>query len=128
MPILPWNNKYLGSTQYIDRVTKKDLDSSAMIGQDCYRRAYIIFRFKYEKKKYVGVFFQRYTLEKNTWASAINTYYITGESGHFMSGGKLKHKLIKKNMQNLVNNKRYIIKYKECFSDELIEKHNVYLE
>lgn len=126
MPILPWNNKFVGCTDYIDRITRRDLDTSAMIGQDCYKRAFIALRVKYETKKKIIVLFQRYTSENNTWASASDNSIII-ESGHFMCGGRITHKLLKNNIQNLINNKNFITVYKEYFSDELTEKKDVYL-
>ena len=126
MPILPWNNRFVGGTDYIDCISKRDLDTCAMIGQDCYKRAYIVFRVKYDTKKKIIVLFQRYTSEDNTWASA-SDHSIIIESGHFMCGGRITHKLLKNNIQNLVNNKNFITVYKEYFSDELTEKRDVYL-
>ena len=126
MPILPWNNRFIGGTYYIDRISRRDLDFSTMIGQDCYNRSYIVFRFMYNTKKKIIVLFQRYKNEKNTWTSAGSEQYIICEPGHFMSCGRLNHKLLKNNIQNLLNNKNVISKYK-WMSDDLEYETNLYL-
>ena len=60
-PILKWEDKYLGSTDYIDCIFKNDTNNSIMIGIDKYRRPFITIKITDGKKISVNTLFQRYS-------------------------------------------------------------------
>ena len=67
IPILEWDHKFVGGTDYIDSIREDDMSNSIMCGIDCYRRFFISFRIETtfldtkQKKKTVQTIFQRYT-------------------------------------------------------------------
>ena len=67
IPILEWDHKFLGGTDYIDRIRTNDMSNSIMCGIDCYRRFFISFRIETtyldtkQKENTVQTIFQRYT-------------------------------------------------------------------
>lgn len=67
LPILEWNDKYLGTTDYIDRITTDDVNYSIMRGIDRFNRTFFTFRFKIDGKLCVYTLFQRYTDDHNLW-------------------------------------------------------------
>lgn len=52
-----WDDKWMGNTQYIDRVRAKDLTHNVCYGIDCYERPFIF----YKIDNYVFVIFKRYS-------------------------------------------------------------------
>ena len=115
IPILKWNDKFIGSTDYIDKIKPENMHSKIMIGIDCYKRPFICFRTKRYHKKFGEIFtvdtlFQRYTAEKKTWTNGTcGPDRIITESGYFYSGGKFRHEHVKQNIKNLLENKGYIL-------------------
>lgn len=73
LPILEFKDKFIGSTDYIDRVRISDLSAPVMVGIDRYRRAYIVLRMNFKSKTHnrvetvVHTFFERYTNERQVW-------------------------------------------------------------
>tara|TARA_Y100000991_G_C21934568_1_gene332370 strand:+ start:149 stop:727 length:579 start_codon:yes stop_codon:yes gene_type:complete len=126
-PILKWNDKFIGSTDYIDNIMPQDLSSKIMIGIDNYNRAFISLRTNKNGKRNVDTLFQRYTNEKNTWTNGTNgrSQLIT-EGGHFYIRGKIKHKHIEQNIENLLESKGYI--FLPSFLSGDIQKRNLLLE
>ena len=49
-PVLPFDEVYLGSTDYIDRIDPKSLNKPIMVGIDHWRRPFISIRYKYQYK------------------------------------------------------------------------------
>ena len=112
-PILKWKEEFLGGTGYIDNIYPYDLNSSIMIGIDCYTRPYIAIRTKTKNSniKSVIVLFQRYSDDTKTWThSNINYANWICEGGYFLSKNKIQHKLLRNNINNLLNNKKINIK------------------
>jgi len=85
-PVIKFNNKFLGSTGYIDNIYNKDLDYPIMRGIDSYQRHFIVIRYKllnniansetgYHKinfrknEVYTLTIFQRYS-DKIVWCKA----------------------------------------------------------
>ena len=67
IPILEWDHKFVGGTDYIDSIREDDMSNTIMCGIDCYKRFFISFRIETtfldtkQKKKTVQTIFQRYT-------------------------------------------------------------------
>ena len=78
IPILEWDLKFIGGTDYIDRICGINMSNSIMCGIDCYRRFFISFRIETtfldtnEKENTVQTIFQRYTDQRNTVMVASN--------------------------------------------------------
>ena len=111
-PILNWKKEFLGGTGYIDNIYPYDLSSSIMIGIDCYTRPFVTVRTKKSNNtRSVVVLFQRYSDDTKTWThSNINYANWICEGGYFLSKNKIQHKLLKNNINNLLNNKKINIK------------------
>jgi hypothetical protein len=107
-PILKWKEQFLGGTGYIDNIYPYDLNSSIMIGIDCYTRPFVTVRTKRNNNiESVIVLFQRYSDDTKTWThSNINYANWICEGGYFLSKNKIQHKLLKDNINNLLNNKK----------------------
>ena len=115
-PIKKWDSKFLGSTGYIDGITLEDIHYPITIGIDNDRRPFIVLRHidpeykSYPSKYCLDILFQRYSDCKNTWSNAVVGYRsFICEGGHFMTNGNINHEYFKKNINNLINNKEYII-------------------
>ena len=124
-PILPYRRIFMGSTDYLDNISPDYLDNKIMIGIDQYKRSYIIFKIFYNNYCSTSVLFQRYTNITNTWthASYNSCEVITWASGYFYNKGSCICDIVKKNINNLLNDKGYII------NKNLFEKRidNIYL-
>ena len=133
IPILEWEDKFLGGTDYIDRIEPENLKHKVMIGIDRYERPFICFRIKTYSKYYEEIFnvdtlFQRYTGEKNTWTNGTcGSIKINPESGYFYSRGVFRNEYVKQNIKNLLENKGFILKTPLLYSDNNIKKINVEL-
>lgn len=57
-PMLTWDDKFMGGTDYIDRLGPGDI---CMMGIDCGNRPFIALRTLYKERWAVDVFFQRYS-------------------------------------------------------------------
>lgn len=126
-PILRWNEKFMGGTDYIDNITEEDLNSKIMIGIDNYKRPFITIRTKNNNKITVDTLFQRYSDEKNTWTNGCsNSSSLFKEGGYFYSKGKIMHKHITININNLLQNKGYI--FQQSFLSGNIKKINLIIE
>ena len=126
-PILEWDDKFMGSTDYIDNIIPQDLSSKIMMGIDNYNRPFISLRTNKNGNKNVDTLFQRYTNEKNTWTYGTNGYsQLIIEGGYFYVRGEIKHKYIKQNIENLLKSKGYI--YQSSISSAGIKKINLLLE
>ena len=126
-PILRWNEKFMGGTDYIDNIKEKDLNSKIMIGIDNYKRPFITIRTKNNSKITVDTLFQRYSDEKNTWTNGCSDCSpLFKEGGYFYSKGKIMHKHIRINIKNLLQNKGYI--FQQSFLSGEIKKINLLIE
>ena len=54
LPILPFQRKFVGGTDYIDGIRSTDLTAPIMVGVDCYRRPYIVLAYKCFGEKWVS--------------------------------------------------------------------------
>lgn len=54
LPILPFQRKFVGGTDYIDRIRSTDLTAPIMVGVDCYRRPYIVIAYKCFGEKWIS--------------------------------------------------------------------------
>ena len=95
----------------------------------------LIFFKLFSRKKYnqrygeiysVDTLFQRYTGEKKTWTNGTcNSRGVITESGYFYSGGKFRHKYVKQNIKNLLEDKGYILSPPMLYSEKDIKKINI---
>ena len=130
IPILEWKDNFLGGTDYIDRIKPEDLNHKIMMGIDRYQRPFICFRIKRYNQRYgeiysVDTLFQRYTGEKKTWTNGTCRNSLITESGYFYSGGKFRHKYVKQNIRNLLEDKGYILSPPMLYSEKDIKKINI---
>ena len=71
--VLPWESRFEGATDYIDRIKPKDVSEPVMIGIDDFRRSFVTLRIKLTyltknlTKHIVQTFFQRYTPTQLPW-------------------------------------------------------------
>ena len=71
--VLPWESRFEGATDYIDRIKPEDVSEPVMVGIDNFRRSFVTLRIKltYLKnnltKHIVQTFFQRYTPTQLPW-------------------------------------------------------------
>mgnify|MGYP001313893519 CR=1 FL=1 len=109
-PILKWKEEFLGGRGYIDNIYPNNLSSSIMIGIDCYTRPFVTIRTKKRNNniRSVIVLFQRYSDDTKSWTHS-NINWIC-EGGYFLSKNKIQHKLLKDNINNLLNNKKINVK------------------
>ena len=63
--VLPFNDRYIGSTDYIDGIYPLDMKYRVMIGVDRYKRPFISLKID---EKNVQTFFQRYSDNTNCWS------------------------------------------------------------
>ena len=54
LPILPFQRKFIGGTDYIDGIHSTDLTAPIMVGVDCYRRPYIVIAYKCFGDKWIS--------------------------------------------------------------------------
>lgn len=54
LPILPFQRKFVGGTEYIDGIRSTDLTAPIMVGVDCYRRPYIVIAYKCFGDKWIS--------------------------------------------------------------------------
>ena len=54
LPILPFQRKFIGGTDYIDGIRSTDLTAPIMVGVDCYRRPYIVIAYKCFGEKWIS--------------------------------------------------------------------------
>ena len=91
LPILPFQRKFVGGTDYIDGIRSTDLTAPIMVGVDCYKRPFIVISYKCFGDKWISwdgdvrdfwgaggnkritlIVFNRYTSEKGggQWCKA----------------------------------------------------------
>ena len=124
-PVLPYQKQFNGSTDYLDNISPDYLDNKIMIGIDKFKRSFIVLKLFYNNFCSTSVLFQRYTNITNSWthASYGSNEVITWASGYFYNKGSLINNNIKKNIDNLLKDRGYIIN--NNFYENKIE--NIYL-
>ena len=134
-PILKWDDKFIGCSGYIDKIYPNDMTSPIMIGFDeFYKRPFIAIRIKqnnrniYLKNKVnVTCLFQRYGDSRYSWSEGSVGFSFNREAGYFIDKGKLVHKLLKKNIENLINNKGHLLYYSHYSDKEILKDEESYL-
>jgi len=58
---IEWDEKWMGSTDYIDKIVPKDLKNTFSYGIDSYQRSFIFVRMNSQKGQFVISIFKRYT-------------------------------------------------------------------
>lgn len=114
-PILKYQEKFEGSTGYIDQIKVTDTPYPIMVGVTIQQRPFITFKLTNQKQKFVETLFQRFTNDKFAWT--IGTYYYSALSNFNgyttnMYNNKLQinDHLLKQNIKYLLENKGYIYK------------------
>lgn len=131
-PFIKYNICFCGSTGYLDNIKIDDVHYPIMIGKDHLERSFIVFKLKTGKrvneyKFHINTLFQRYSDCKHKWTCATNSHFLlTNETGLSTSVNKIHHKLLEKNIKNLLNKKNYILKY--TIKNELHKINNIELD
>ena len=114
-PILKYQEKFEGSTGYIDQIKVTDTPYPIMVGVTIQKRPFITFKLTNQKQKFVETLFQRFTNDKFAWT--FGTYYysvLSNFNGYTtnMYNNKLQinDHLLKQNIKYLLENKGYIYK------------------
>ena len=72
LPILKWDKRFMGCTDYIDNIRPCDLTNPMMIGIDHFKRPFLTLAFIYKKRKdSIGgciTYFQRFSDTSRVWA------------------------------------------------------------
>ena len=125
-PVLKWNDDFLGSTGYIDRLQVNNVTNRIMRGIDSWGRPFVTLRLHTDntiskRNVYTCTLFQRYTDINTSWThSTIGGPEILVETGHFMRNGIIQHTHLQNNMNNLLNNKGFI--YRDDWYSDNLEK------
>ena len=106
--ILEWNDRFLGSTSYIDSISRDDVKGDLMIGVDPYDRPFFILR---ENDDKLVTYFKRHT-DKHSfiWASA---------SGYKFGFSKIGFKKSSTYGYTDTKFKKLVYKHAAVFKDEL---------
>ena len=114
-PILKYQEKFEGSTGYIDQIKVTDTPYPIMVGVTAEQRPFITFKLTNQKQKFVETLFQRFTNDKFAWT--FGTYYhsaLSNFNGYTtnMNNNKIQinDHLLKQNIKYLLENKGYIYK------------------
>lgn len=136
-PILPWQQRFQGSTGYIDGIQPNDLFHSIMLGTDCYERAFIVIKTNFENSAgntfiKLDVLFQRFSDNPLSWSMACgdNGGCLQKEGGLCIRNGVLQHTLLEKNISNLLHDKGFLVNFKHqsCYDDTTIQLKRYFLE
>lgn len=86
--VLPWESRFEGNTDYIDRIEPKDVSKTVMVGIDNFKRTFVTFRIKItylennRTQNIVQTFFQRYTPTLLPWmpgcVNGLDAFKING--------------------------------------------------
>ena len=135
IPIIKYKKHFVGPTQYMDRIKKKDLTSPIMIGIDHYRRPFVSIRYSSNIDKLVQyesdynftigskilTLFQRYTDTKKSWCKAGSECCYTPllhQTSTLIKQNEFK--LITRNIIELLNDRE--VTYPQYnYRDELIQ-------
>ena len=104
---LRWKNKYIGCTNYIDRIKSNNVREGVMLGKDNLGRPFVVVKTQElnKKNKNVDVIFQRYTNTKNIWTNGqFECNGFINEGGHLLVNNIINHKFLESNIKSLVNN------------------------
>ena len=125
--VLPWESRFEGATDYIDRIKPEDVSEPVMVGIDNFRRSFVTFRIKltYLKKNLtkhiVQTFFQRYTPTQLPWmpgcCEGLDAFKIHGPviNGSNMWGSQYSVEFYFK-IYNLLSTGKYIDeRHQICF-------------
>ena len=138
-PILKFQERFEGSTGYIDQIKVSDVPYPIMIGVTSCMRPFITFKLQHtvigSTETFVETLFQRYTNHKYAWT--FGTFYYSVLSNYngyttniYENKIRVNDNLLKKNIQLLLKNENYIHKSSLQISDnyaEIIKKRKVRL-
>jgi len=124
-PVLQWKNRFHGSTNYIDGIRSNDMSDSVMRGIDPFGRSYVALRTTNvagveRNLDTVTVLFQRYSYTLKSWAQSTNGYGagFVYEACHFVSDGRLQHRLLRSNLRALLKKEGTVQRYPgRCLDD-----------
>lgn len=120
LPVLRWQPRFMGYTDYLDRFRAEDLTDSVMIGIDNYRRIFVAFKVQYEGKVGVVVLFQRYTDDYVRWSDARRSSIDCFQTnGHWLESPRYNEQVYD-NVQRLLRGEDLLVR--DWNSDELLPK------
>lgn len=127
-PILKWEDRFMGGTDYIDQILIEDITHSIMFGFDCYNRPFITIKY-FDKIPKCVVLFQRFSDCSKIWTYGTRYYDIFTKMPRIYNGICFLDKYIQKNIFNLINYKNFIIKenIRSKNEDDDLIVNNVYL-
>ena len=111
MPILEFQDNFLGQTDYLDSIQIEDLTDPIMIGKDCFHRPFIVIKYYFEDQTHLLTVFQRYTDDKNTWVKSSHLYGPILKMSNTYLNIFYKNQLIKNICQLFNKDSVTIIKY-----------------
>ena len=128
--ILNYQERFEGSTGYIDQITVSDVPYPIMIGVTSCMRPFITFKLQHTVRGFTDTFvetlFQRYTNDKYAWT--FGTFYqsvLSNYNGYttnmYENKIRVNDHLLKNNIQLLLKNENYIHKSSLQISDNYVE-------
>jgi len=114
-PHLNFKSRFIGGTDYIDKITVNDVTDPIMIGKDSFDRCFITLRIIENGVVKLITLFQRFTKNNNFWTSGseYNTKLLNGSPIYSQEFGP-------SNLKSILDGKN-IIKYYRGWSDVIIE-------
>ncbi len=76
LPVLEFEDRYVGGSGYIDSTIHSHLNNPIMIGTDGFSRPFIVIKYQYNNKWYIITVFQRHASCKRKWVK--NNGYTNG--------------------------------------------------
>jgi len=124
LPVLKFKKKFIGGTDYIDRIKHYHLRSPIMVSVDCLKRPFISIRYEYSGTYAVLTVFQRYTDDTNQWNKAGDASGEYPLMGCASTGFSKKDKnIFIKNLCRLLNNQPIIYREYESMWEQ--ENENI---
>lgn len=124
LPIIDFQRRFVGATDYIDRIRFTDMPSPIMIGVDFYDRPFICIKYVASDEEnedismgaHILTVFQRYTDNKRGWTKAgtFNGPILMFNSGMF---NKVSKRTFIKNIYQLLNREKVT-----CYDFDYLEK------
>lgn len=125
-PIIEWNDRFIGNTDYIDRIKPSDIKYPISIGVDPYGRAFICLKIinVTKQEEFVCTLFQRYSNQPSRWTYGCHSYAnFIKECGYFLIDEEFRHKNFEYNIHQLLTKKKCQLRMINNQSQEFILGH-----